>query len=168
MVRRRQARPLAALLHLDGLQDAQRAARRVVGLEPGLVDEDHEGRRAAVEHRDLGAVHLDQHVVDAQGQQRRQQVLDGVHRDPVARERRRMVEPSEVVQGRRDLDGQVRAAETDAVLRRSRLEVEAHRLAGVQPDARATDRFPERPAITHGAPPSPVAMRIPGPRWRRD
>ena len=34
-------------------------AARVSGLQPGLVDQDHEGRRAAVQDRHLGAVHLD-------------------------------------------------------------------------------------------------------------
>ena len=63
----------------------------VPGLEPGLVDQDHEGGGAAVEDRDLGPVHLDERVVDSQRVERGQQVLDGVDGDPVAGERRGVV-----------------------------------------------------------------------------
>ena len=80
---RDEPRALGAVNHLDGLLDPQQLARHRERPQPRLVQQDHEGRRAAVEHRDFRAVHLDAHVVDAEARERRQQVLDRADRDAV-------------------------------------------------------------------------------------
>jgi hypothetical protein len=54
------------------------------GFKPASWDQEHEGSRAAIQDRQLGAVHLHQHVVHAERMQRRKQMLDGFHADPVA------------------------------------------------------------------------------------
>jgi hypothetical protein len=125
------------------------------------VDQDDEGRRAAVEDRHLGAVHLDERVVHPQRVERGEQVLDGVHAHALAREARGMVEASEVLEGGRDLDAHVRPAEADAVAGGGGPEVEPHRLAGMQPDAGTADGPLERPAIAHENAAAGPAIAVP-------
>ena len=64
-------------LDADVAEDLEPAPRRVAGGDAGLVDRLDEGERGPVEDRHLGAVDLDQSVVDAQPVQGGHQVLDG-------------------------------------------------------------------------------------------
>jgi hypothetical protein len=114
------------------------------------VDQDHERRGAAVEHRDLGAVHLHPRVIDAERPQGRQQVLHRVDRHPVARQRRRVVEPGQVLEGGGDLDADIGADEANAVLGGGRLQVEPDRLPRVETDPGAADGSLECSALAHG------------------
>ena len=122
VIGRDEARALVAAHHLDRLRGPCRYWRGARERpQARLVDQDHEGRRAAVEDRHLGAVHLDEHVVDAQAGERREQMLDG------ARPRRRraaegggVVLRAEVGEGGRDLDAQVGADGSGCRARRAR------------------------------------------------
>ncbi len=83
------------------------------------MNQDDEGRGAAVENRNLGAVHLDEGIVHTQPVERRQEMLHRVHADPVASEGRRVVLFAQAVEPRRDQDSDVRPPEADPVLGRS-------------------------------------------------
>ena len=113
------------------------------------MQQDHEGRRAAVEHRDFRAVHLDAHVVDPEARERRQQVLDRSDRDAVPLERRGVILGADVGERRLDLDAHVRAHEADAVLGGRRNEPQAHGPPAVEPDPGARDLASQRTAINH-------------------
>ena len=137
-------------------------ARHGEGTQAGLVQQDHERRRAAVEDRDLGAVHLDEHVVDAEGQERRQEVLDRADGEAVAQERRRVVLRADVREGGGDRDAHVRADEADAVLGRRGPQAQAHRAARVKPDARASDVAPQCSSVSHDVSASRARTHAPG------
>jgi hypothetical protein len=145
----RDADGLGAAHHLHRTQDLQVVARGRQRLQPDLVDEDHEGRRAAVQDGHLRPVHLHEHVVDAQALQRREEVLHGAHRDAVPAERRGVVEPGQVLDRGGDLHADVGSEETDAVAGGGRLQLQAHGLAGVEADSRATLRTAQRSSIGH-------------------
>jgi hypothetical protein len=149
LVGRAQARPLGAPHHFHRPQHLQVTTRDLVWPQPGFVDEDHEGRRAAVHHGDLGTVHLHQHIVHAQGIEGGEEVLDGVDGDPVAAERGGVIEAPQMVDMGGDLDSHVGAAEADAVFGGRGLEVEADGTAGVQADARAAHAALESSPIRH-------------------
>ena len=55
----------SVLSHLDRLHDLDRPPRRILRLGPDALDQAHERRRAAVHDGNLGAVQLDDGVVDA-------------------------------------------------------------------------------------------------------
>ena len=134
---------------LDRLQHPEMQARHGERAQAGLVQQDHERRRAAVEDRDLGAVDLDEHVVDTEGQERRQEVLDRADREAVAQQRRRVVLRADVREGGGDGDAHVRADEADAVLGRRGPQAQPHRTPRVKPDARAPDVAPQCSSVSH-------------------
>ena len=60
-----------------GFRILMRAARRVLLHQPGALDQEDEGRGAAVHRRHFRPVELDQHVVDLEPGEGRHQMLDG-------------------------------------------------------------------------------------------
>ncbi len=68
---------LAALAHLDLLQDAQVFAPPPLLLQPDGLKRLNIRQRAAVQNRQLQVVHLNDHVVHAEADQRRQQMFGG-------------------------------------------------------------------------------------------
>jgi len=74
---RQQARALVAVDHLDGGEDLDIAARRLLTAATGLVQDLDEGLGRAVHDRHFGSVELDHGVVDAEHGEGRHQVLDG-------------------------------------------------------------------------------------------
>ena len=76
-------------------------------------------------------------------------MLDRLHGDAVAAERGGVVLAAEVIEVGRDLDPDVGAAETDAVLGRGGLELQADGPAGMQTNPRAAYAALERPPIGH-------------------
>ena len=72
---------LVPLHDLDGLQDLDIAARGVLPPAAGAVEDFDEGQRRAVHDRHLGAIELDDGIVDVQHDQSGHQVLDGGDRD---------------------------------------------------------------------------------------
>ena len=129
VIGRREAGQLPSAHHLDRLEHLQVLARHGERLEPRLVEQDHEGSGAAVQHRDLRSIHLHEGVVYAEAEESGEQVLDGADGHSVTRERRRMVLAPEVLQGGRDLDSDVGAQETNPMLGRCGPEGKADGLA---------------------------------------
>jgi len=144
-----QARALRAVHHLDLLADLDVQARHGEGPQPRLMQQHHEGSGAAVEDRNLGAVHLDPHVVDAQPRERREQVLDGADRDAGAAQGGRVVLAPDVRQRGRDLDADVGAREADTVLGRGGEKAQAHGPSRMEPDAGTGDLAPQCSTIDH-------------------
>ena len=76
MIGRGQAGEGLALAHLDRTQHADGAQRLGLHLDPRAQDTPHEGRRRAVENRNLGAIDADQRVMDAGPGQRGHDMFD--------------------------------------------------------------------------------------------
>ena len=106
VVRRVERDALVALAQGDRTQHFQELLRGRQPLDARLVqDQVDERRRAAVHDRHLGAVQLDDDVVDAEGRERSQQVLDGLDRDGLAGEAGGELDAAQVRDGRRALRG---------------------------------------------------------------
>ena len=87
VIRRIQRDPLVPLRERDRPQHLQVPPRRLQPLHAGFVqDQVHERRGAAVHDRHFRVIQLDDHVVDAQGGQRGEQVLDRLDRHGFARQ----------------------------------------------------------------------------------
>src|ERR1700722_16796973 len=71
------SRPLIAVLHAHALLDAYEALGRGLLLDAGGLQQEHKRSGAAIHDRHLGAVDLDQGIVDAQTREGREQMLDG-------------------------------------------------------------------------------------------
>lgn len=140
---------LAAADDLEGLEDLEVLPLHRQGSQARFVDEDHEGSSAAVEDRHLGAVHLHDGVVDAQSVKRRKEMLDGLDGGTVAGERGRVIETGEILQRRGDLDAAIDSAKQYATAGGCRLELEAHRLPRMQPDARTAHGALKRSSVAH-------------------
>ena len=109
-----------------------------------------ERRRAAVHDRHFRRVQLDDDVVDAHADERRQQVLDRLDRHLVARQPGRELNARQVVHRRRHLViAQIGAAETDAEVRRRGLECEIDLVAGVKTDSDAGYLATKCPLCVH-------------------
>ena len=81
-------------------------------LHAGVLNQVDPGRRAAVHDRHFGVVELDEHVVDAQAAQRREQVLDGLDRRLAGDEARLQLLPAAEMG---DVRGNLDAAEVGAL-----------------------------------------------------
>jgi hypothetical protein len=90
-VARVQRDALVAARQFDRTRDAQEPPGHGLGLDARLVNQAHERRGAAVHDRHLGVIQLDHDVVDAEADQRGQQVLDRFDRPLVLRQRRRVL-----------------------------------------------------------------------------
>ena len=146
-----EARPLVAVLDLDALLDAHEALGRVLFLDAGRLQQEHEGTRAAVHDRHFACAQFDDEVVDAEARQRRHQVLDRRDRaafDGQAGAERGLADVSGLG---RDVDRlvEVGAAENDARIRRRRAQHHQHFLAGVQAHAGGANRILEGALLQH-------------------
>ena len=144
--RRRQAGVAPAVADLDRLEDANRLARRVLHLDPGALDQEHERRGAAVHDRHLRPVELDLGVVHAAGGERAHQVLDRGDLDIAVGDRRaqRRFLAVQVRGAYAGLAVQVAAAEHDAAVGRTGLQRHRDLGPGVEADSRTVDRILER------------------------
>src|SRR5262245_26526071 len=145
-----------AVADLERAAHAQRAARNALVEDAGRPDQEHERGGAAVHHRNLGAVDLDAHVVDAEAAERGEQMLDGADARIAAPERGGEAGRG----GRRAVRWQlhrlrqVRAHEHDAGIRPCGLERALHGLARVESDARTRDLLGDRPLHEYAFPPN--------------
>ena len=80
-----------------GREHLQVAPRRLERPDPGFLNQVDERRRAAVHDRHFRRVELDDDVVDAETDERGQQVLDGVDLDGVAHQAGRVVDRADVL-----------------------------------------------------------------------
>jgi hypothetical protein len=88
--------------------------------------------------RHFRRIELDEDVVDADRGQRRQQMLDGLDRHFVARKARGQLDTRQIVHGGGHfVIAEVRTAEADAEIGRSRLEREIDFVAGMKADSHA-------------------------------
>ena len=94
-------------------------------LHARFLNQIDERRGAAVHDRHFRRVELDDDVVDAQADERGQQVLDRLDRDVVARQARRELNAGEMLhRGRHLVVAEIGAAEADAEIGRRRLQRE--------------------------------------------
>ena len=149
---RLQARPLQrrarAFAQLDRLLHAQEALGRLLQLDAGALQQEHERRGRAVEDRHLFVGGVDEEIVDAQARARRQEMLDRLHRRAarIVLRRERGGKPRVGDGERIDLDldrhRQVDPPEHDAGVGRRRPQRELHALPAVHPKAhRAGERL---------------------------
>ena len=82
VIRRVERDALVAARERDRPDDLQVLARRLQPLHAGFLNQVDERRRAAVHDRHFRRVQLDDDVVDAQADERRQQMLDRLDRRP--------------------------------------------------------------------------------------
>ena len=124
MIRGIQGDALVALAERDRPQHFQVAARRGQSLDPRLVhNQVDERRRAAIHNRHFRRVQLDDRVVDAERRERRQQMLDGLDGDCLARQARGVLNPPQMRDGGRDFEApQIRTLKPDPVIRGGGLE----------------------------------------------
>ena len=108
-------------------------------LDAGLVqDQIDERRGAAVHDRHFGRVQFDDDVVDAEGGQGREQVLDGLDRHGFACEPGGVLDAAEVRDGRGDFEPpEVGALEPDPEIGRRWLERQRDLVAGMKTDSGA-------------------------------
>ena len=118
--------------------DAQIALRRVLLVDAGRLQQEHERAGAAVHDRQLGAGDVDVQVVDAEARERRHQVLDGrdaravdLAASTTAACRRRWRRCAGIADRPREIDAMEHDAGVDG--RRAQRQLDAR--AGVQPDA---------------------------------
>ena len=118
MIGRIERDALVAARQRDRAHDFQEPLRRGEPLEAGFVNQIDERRRAAVHDGHFGMVQLDDDVVDAEADERRQQVLDGLDRALLQRQARGVLNAAEMRDDRGNLEAaKVGAAEADAVIR---------------------------------------------------
>ncbi len=141
--------PARARADADRVRDVDGAAPGRLRSAPGREEQRDERLGAAVDGRDLGAVHLDLEVVDPQAGGGGHQVLDRLDPGPVASDRRRVVRVDDALRRGRDALGP--DAEDDARVRRGRGHREAHGLAGVKADPVEGCRLADRVLSHHAA-----------------
>ncbi len=123
---------------LHRAQHLDRTARGALLDQAGALHQLDEGRGAAIHRRHLGTVDLDQHVVELEPGEGREQMLDGGDRHAIAGNERR------AERRRRDVapvgaDDLVAAAEADAGIDLRRVEGHRHGRAGMKTDAAAAE-----------------------------
>ena len=97
---------------------------RLQPLHARFVNQVDERRRAAVHDRHFRRVQLDDHVVDADADERREQVLDRLDRHFVPRQAGGELDAGQVVhRGRHLVIAQIRPAKPDAEISRQRVSV---------------------------------------------
>jgi hypothetical protein len=102
------------------------------------VNQVDERRRTAVHDRHFGRVQFDDDVVDAQADERRQEMFDGVYADRITHQAGCVVDAVHVLDGRGHFQpAQIGPAEADAGIRRSRLQRKADLVTGVETDSGA-------------------------------
>ena len=114
------------------------------------MNEIDERRRAAVHDRYFRRVELDEHVVDAGAEERREQMLDGFHRHFIARQPGRELDAAQMIDGRRNLvSAQIGTAEANAEVRRRGFEREIDLVAGMKSDSDAGNLTTKRTLCVH-------------------
>ena len=155
----RQVGPVGHVLHppvladdLHGRGQRERAREGVLPLEAGGVKEAHEGEGRAVEDRDLGALDLDEAVVQADAGGGRQGVLHGADRDLALLEGGRQVEARGGVQPGRDRAVRMLPPKEDeAIVGGRRMEMRAHRVPRMEAHAVDGDCRFERRLLAHAS-----------------
>ena len=134
--------PAPAAADADRIGQRERPAARRLLVAPGCGEQRHERLRAPVGRRDLGTVHLDLEVVDAEPGGRGEQVLDRLDTRAVLSDRRRPVRVHDALRRRRD----VIAAhpEDDARVFGGGREGDPGWLAGMETDPVQRDRLSDR------------------------
>ena len=100
----------------------------------------HEGGGAAVHDRHFGRVQLDDRVVDTQGGERREQVLDCLNRDRLARQPGLILDPAEMSDRRGNFESaKIAALKPDAVVGRRGLQRQGDLVAGMKTNSGAGD-----------------------------
>jgi hypothetical protein len=134
----------------SGRRNLHVAARRGQPLDAGFVNQVDERRRAAVHDRHLGRVQFDDDVVDAEADERRQQVLDGVDVDSVARQAGGVVDAADVADIRGHLEAaEIGTAETDTEVGGGGLEGQGHLLARMETNPGTGDWSTKCPLCVH-------------------
>ena len=68
------------MFHAHRAQDLDHLSRRLLHLAPGAIDEKHERRGRAIQHRHFGAIDGDDGIVDPRAGQRGHHMFHGAHR----------------------------------------------------------------------------------------
>ena len=142
---------LVAVAHLDGALHAHETARRLLLDHLGALDEKDEARAGSIHDRDLGRIHLDDAVVDAESAEGAHQVLDRRDGGPSHVDGRGHARVVHIERMRRYVHGRLKihAAENDAGVGVGRPQHEPHLAAAVKTDADGGDRFAERALLEH-------------------
>jgi hypothetical protein len=160
--RRQDLEPAVLVAHAERLRDPERRAPHGhLGLAARRVEERHERRRAPVHRGKLGPVELDHEIVDPDPADRGEQVLDRLELDPggaADTDGRRVVAVQERLRAHRHRHALGADEEDEAVIRRGRVERHRDRYPGVQADAVATHRLPDRVLELHRS----GALQVPG------
>ena len=144
-------RPFVAVLHFHTACDAQKFFRCSLLFEAGLLDQQHEGRCAAVHDRQLGRIKVHVRVVYTQAPERGHQVLDGVDLHFALDQRRSEARLPDELRPCRDIDrdGEVDATEHHAGVHWRGAQGDPDFLAGVQAYAGGADQGFERALPKH-------------------
>src|SRR6185312_15816914 len=145
--------PLVAVFHANRLADADETLGGVLLLDPGRLQQEHEGPRAAVHDRHFGRRQVHIGIVDAQPGHRRKQVLDRGHPRLAVHQRGREPGVADVVLARVDIHRrlEVRTTEYDARIGCCRAQRHIHLVAGMQTDAGGTYDVSQRTLLDHGS-----------------
>src|SRR5438132_10917471 len=109
-----------------------------------------ERRRAAIHDGHFRRIELDDDVVDAQADERREKMFDGADVDRIARQTRREIDAAKVADARRHFEAaKIGTAETDAEVGGSGLEGERHLLARMETNSPAGNWSTKRPLCIH-------------------
>src|SRR5260370_22556182 len=141
VIRRKERDALVTTRNRNRPNDLEILAGRVQALHGRFVDQINGRRSAAVHDRPLRRVQLDDDVVDAHADERRQKMLDRLDRDLIAGQAGGELNPGEIVDRRRHLViAQIRAAKTDAEISRGGSQRKTDSIAGVETNSIAGDR----------------------------
>ena len=144
---------LVAFADLDLTLDADELLGRALLLDPGGLDQEHEGSGAAVHDRHFGRAHIDVGIVDAETREGGHQVLHG--RDLLTILRQGGAESGvghiQRLGGNADLRLEVGAHEHNARVHRRGAKRQVDLLAGVQSHARGADDILEGTLSDHCA-----------------
>ena len=129
--------PLVAVFDTHRFPDADEFLRRILFLDAGGLQQEHERAGAAVHDRHFRGGQVDDDVVDAEACKCRHQVLDGRNLDAVPDQRRAQHRFADEQRIGRNVDRlvEIDAAEQDAGIFRGRPQRHVHLFAGVQTDA---------------------------------
>ncbi|MOA06272.1 hypothetical protein D3C78_1259030 [compost metagenome] len=167
-----EARPLEVLAfaftHFHGPFDADEALGRILQLHARALQQEHEGRRGAVENGHFLGRDVDVQIVQPQAGDGRHQVLDRVHLGPALANRRGHARVRHRMRGDRDIDrlGQIDAPKHNARVGGSGAQGQLHALAAVQAHAHSTGNGLEGALLQHMRILSSPAMSRPPPGHR--
>ena len=151
VIRRIQRDALVAVGQRNRPQHLEEAARRRQLPDTRLIeDQVDERRRAAVHDRHFRMVQLDNRVVDAEGSERGEQVLNGFDGHGLARQAGLVLDPAKMRDGRRNLETpKIASLKPDAVVGGRRFERQSDLVAGMKTDSGAGDRSTEGALRVH-------------------